>query len=106
MKIIIEEIVEWEKDDAEIEGDRCHGGSSESDILMQLAEETKAKKESKWTKGLPFVWESEVSFEFDAVTDVGKTFWTYLDDALSEYSAQYCAGDYLKPTEFEGKIVA
>ena len=106
MKIIIETITEWEEDDAEIEGDRNHGGLSESDILLALAGETKDKKESKWTKGLPFVWESDVELDIDAVADVGKDIWELMDDALTQYSDQYCAGDYLKPVRFEGRIVA
>lgn len=106
MKIIIETITDWEKDDAEIAGDRDHGGLSESDILLSLAKETKDKEESKWTKGLPFVWECDVRFDVDAITDVGKTVWSYLDDALAEYSYRYCSGDYLKPTRFEGRVVA
>lgn len=106
MKIIIESITEWEKDDAEIAGDRGHGGLSESDVLLSLAGETKDKKESKWTKGLPFVWESDVELDIDAVADVGKDIRELMDDALTEYSDQYCAGDYLKPVRFEGRIVA
>lgn len=51
MKIIIETITDWEKDDAEIAGDRDHGGLSESNILLSLAKETKDKKKSKDTKG-------------------------------------------------------
>lgn len=106
MKIVIETITEWEKDGAEIEGSRDRGGLSESDVLLALAEETKDKKESEWTKGLPFVWERGVEFDVDALSDVGKTVWSYLDDALAEYSDEYCAGDYLKPVRFEGKVVA
>ena len=109
MKIIIETITDWEKDDAEIAGDRDHGGLSESDILLSLAEETeetKNKKESKWTKGLPFVWEHDAEIEINAVTYIGHVIKAYLDDALTEYSDQYCADDYLKPTRFEGRIVA
>ena len=34
MKIIIETITGWEKDDAEIAEDRDHGGLSESDVLL------------------------------------------------------------------------
>ena len=60
MKIIIETITDWEKDDAEIEGDRNHGGLSESDILLALAGETKDKKESKWTIA---VWMYQMSQE-------------------------------------------
>ena len=106
MKIIIETITDWEKDDAEIAGDRDHGGLSESDILLSLAKETKDKKESKWTGGLPFVWESDVELDIDAVVNIGHVINSYLDDALAEYSDQYCADDYLKPTRFEGRIVA
>lgn len=106
MKIIIESIAEWEKDDAEIAGDRDHGGLSESDVLLSLAGETKDKKESKWTKGLPFVWESDVELDIDAIADVGKGIRELMDDALTQYSDQYCAGDYLKPVRFEGRIVA
>lgn len=106
MKIIIEAITDWEKDDAEIVEDRDHGGLSESDILLSLAEETKNKKESKWTKGLPFVWEHDVELDIDAVVDIGHVVKSYLDDALTEYSDQYCAMNYLKPTKFEGRIVA
>ena len=106
MKIIIESIAEWKKDDAEIAGDRDHGGLSESDVLLSLAGETKDKKESKWTKGLPFVWESDVELDIDAIADVGKGIWELMDDALTQYSDQYCAGDYLKPVRFEGRIVA
>lgn len=106
MKIIIETITDWEKDDAEIEGDRNHGGLSESDILLALAGETKDKKESKWTKGLPFVWEHDAELDIDAVVDIGHAVKSYLDDALAEYSDQYCADDYLKPVRFEGRIVA
>ena len=106
MKIIIETITDWEKDDAEIEGDRNHGGLSESDILLALAGETKDKKESEWTKGLPFVWKSDVELDIDAVADVGKDIRELMDDALTEYSDQYCSGDYLKPVRFEGRIVA
>ena len=106
MKIIIEAITDWEKDDAEIEGDRSHGGLSESGILLALAEETKDKKESKWTKGLPFVWEHDAELDIDAVMDIGHVIKSYLDDALAEYSNQYCANDYLKPVWFEGKLVA
>ena len=106
MKIIIEAITDWEKDDAEIAGDRDHGGLSESDILLSLAGETKDKKESKWTKGLPFVWESDVELDIDAITDVGKGIRELMDDALTQYSDQYCSGDYLKPVRFEGRIVA
>ena len=106
MKIIIEAITGWEKDDAEIAGDRDHGGLSESDILLSLAKETKDKEESKWTKGLPFVWKSDVELDIDAVADVGKDIRELMDDALTQYSDQYCANDYLKPTRFEGKIVA
>ena len=47
MKVIIEAITDWGKDDAEIAGDRDHGGLSKSDILRSLAKETKDKKESK-----------------------------------------------------------
>ena len=106
MKIIIETITDWEKDDAEIAGDRDHGGLSESDILLSLAKETKDKKESKWTKGLPFVWEHDAELDIDAVADVGKDIRELMDDALAEYSDQYCANDYLKPVRFEGRIVA
>lgn len=120
MKIIIEAITDWEKDDAEITGDHDHGGLSESDILLSLAEETKNKKESKWTKGLPFVWEHDVEINVDdaeikvddakievnAVVYIEHIIKSYLDDALAEYSDQYCAMDYLKPTKFEGRIVA
>lgn len=108
MKIIIETITDWEKDDAEIAGDHDHGGLSESDILLSLAKETKDKKESEWTKGLPFVWEhdAELDIDIDAATDIGHVIKSYLDDALTEYSDQYCADDYLKPMKFEGRIVA
>lgn len=106
MKVIIEAITDWEKDDAEIAGDRDHGGLSESDILLSLAKETKDKKESKWTKGLPFVWEHDAEIEVDAVVNLEHVIKSYLDDALTEYSDQYCAMDYLKPTKFEGRIVA
>ena len=106
MKIIIETITEWEKDDAVIAGDRDHGGLSESDVLLSLAGETKDKKESKWTKGLPFVWEHDAELNIDAVVDIGHAVKSYLDDALAEYSDQYCANDYLKPVKFEGRIVA
>lgn len=106
MKIIIETITEWEKDDAVIAGDRDHGGLSESDVLLSLAGETKDKKESEWTKGLPFVWEHDAELDIDATTDIGHVIKSYLDDALAEYSDQYCAMDYLKPTKFEGRIVA
>ena len=106
MKIIIETITDWEKDDAEIEGDRNHGGLSGSDILLAFAGETKDKKESKWTKGLPFVWEHDAEINIDAVVDIGHAVKSYLDDALTEYSDQYCANDYLKPVKFEGRIVA
>ena len=106
MKIIIETITDWEKDDAVIAGDRDHGGLSESDVLLSLAGETKDKKESEWTKGLPFVWESDVELDIDAVADIGRVINSYLDDALAEYSDQYCSGDYLKPVRFEGRIVA
>ena len=106
MKIIIETITDWEKDDAEIAGDCDHGGLSESDILLSLAKETKDKKESEWTKGLPFVWEHDAELDIDAAADIGHVIKSYLDDALAEYSDQYCADDYLKPVRFEGKIVA
>ena len=106
MKIIIETITDWKKDDAEIAGDRDHGGLSESDILLSLAKETKDKEETKWTKGLPFVWEHDVELDIDAVADVGKDIRELMDDALTQYSDQYCANDYLKPTRFEGRIVA
>ena len=106
MKIIIEAITDWEKDDAEIAGDHDHGGLSESDIFIALAEETKNKKESKWTKGLPFVWEHDAEIEINAVTYIGHVIKAYLDDALTEYSDQYCANDYLKPVRFEGRIIA
>ena len=120
MKVIIEAITDWEKDDAEIEEDRDHGGLSESDILLSLAGETKDKKESKWTKGLPFVWEHDVEIKvddaeikvddaeikIDAIVYIEHVIRSYLDDALSEYSDQYCADDYLKPAKFEGRIVA
>ena len=106
MKIIIEAITDWEKDDAEIVEDRDHMGLSKSDILLSLAKETKDKKESKWTKGLPFVWEHDVELDIDAAADIGHVIKAYLDDALAEYSDQYCADDYLKPTRFEGRIVA
>ena len=106
MKIIIETITDWEKDDAEIAGDRDHGGLSESDILLSLAKETKDKKESEWTKGLQFVWEHDAELDIDAAADIGHVIKSYLDDALAEYSDQYCADDYLKPVRFEGKIVA
>ena len=106
MKIIIETITDWEKDDAEIAGDRDHGGLSESDILLSLAKETKDKEESKWTKGLPFVWEHDAELDIDDVVDIGHVVKSYLDDALAEYSDQYCADDYLKPVRFEGRIVA
>ena len=107
MKIIIEAITDWEEDDAEIARDRDHGGLSESDILLALAGETKDKKESKWTKGLPFVWEHDVELDIDdAAADIGHVVKSYLDDALAEYSDQYCADDYLKPTRFEGRIIA
>ena len=106
MKVIIEAITDWEKDDAEIAGDRDHGGLSESDILLSLAKETKDKEESKWTKGLPFVWEHDAELDIDAVVDIGHVIKSYLGDALAEYSDQYCADDYLKPTRFEGRIVA
>ena len=106
MKIIIESIAEWKKDDAEIAGDRDHGGLSESGVLISLAGETKDKKESEWTKGLPFVWESDVELDIDAIADVGKGIRELMDDALTQYSDQYCADDYLKPVRFEGRIVA
>ena len=106
MKVIIEAITDWEKDDAEIAGDRDHGGLPESVTLHSLAEETKDKKESEWTKGLPFVWEHDAEIEINAVVNIGHVINSYLDDALAEYSDQYCADDYLKPTRFEGRIVA
>lgn len=106
MKIIIEAITDWEKDDAEIVEDRDHGGLPESDILLSLAKETKDKKESKWTRGLPFVWEHDAEIEVNAVVYIEHVIKSYLDDALAEYSDQYCAMDYLKPTKFEGRIVA
>ena len=106
MKIIIETITEREKDDAEIARDRDRGGLSESDVLLSLAGETKDKKESKWTKGLPFVWEHDVELNIDAIADVGKDIRELMDDALTQYSDQYCADDYLKPVRFEGRIVA
>ena len=106
MKIIIETITEWGKDDAQIEGDRSYGGLSESDILLSLAGETKDKKESKWTKGLPFVWEHDAEIEVNAVVYIEHVIKSYLDDAPEKYSDQYCAMDYLKPTKFEGRIVA
>lgn len=106
MKIIIETITDWEKDDAVIAGDRDHGGLSESDVLLALAGETKDKKESKWTKGLPFVWEHDAEIEINDVVYIENVINSYLDDALAEYSDRYCSGDYLKPTRFEGRIVA
>ena len=106
MKVIIEAITGWEKDDAEITGDRDHGGLPESVTLHSLAEETKDKKESEWTKGLPFVWKHDVELDIDAVADVGKDIRELMDDALTQYSDQYCANDYLKPVRFEGRIVA
>ena len=106
MKIIIETITEREKDDAEIARDRDRGGLSESDVLLSLAGETKDKKESKWTKGLPFVWEHDVELDIDAIADVGKDIRELMDYALTQYSDQYCADDYLKPVRFEGRIVA
>ena len=120
MKIIIETITDWEKDDAEIMEDRDHGGLPESDILLSLAKETKDKKESKWTKGLPFVWEHDVEInvddaeikvddaeiKIDDIVYIEHVIKSYLDDALAQYSNQYCADDYLKPTKFEGRIVA
>ena len=106
MKIIIESITGWEKDDDKIAEDRDHGRLSESDVLLSLAGETKDKKESEWTKGLPFVWEHDAELDIDAVVDIGHVVKSYLDDALTEYSDQYCADDYLKPTKFEGRIVA
>ena len=106
MKIIIETITEWGKDDAQIEGDRSYGGLSESDILLSLAGETKDKKESKWAKGLPFVREHGAELDIDAIADVGKDIRELMDDALAQYSDQYCADDYLKPVRFEGRIVA
>lgn len=106
MKIVIESITEWEQDDAEIEGDRCHGGSSESDILRRLARETKAKKESEWTKGLPYEWEGDVELDVNEAVDVGRDIDAYLYDALEEYSHAFCEDDYLKPSRFEGRIVA
>ena len=42
----------------------------------------------------------------DAIADVGKDIWELMDDALTQYSDQYCADDYLKPVRFEGRIVA
>ena len=106
MKIIIETITGWEKNNAEIARDRDRGGLSESDVLLSLAGETKDKKESKWTKGLPFVWEHDVELDIDAIADVGKDIRELMDDALTQYSDQYCADDYLKPVRFEGRIVA
>ena len=106
MKIIIETITEREKNNAEIARDRDRGGLSESDVLLSLAGETKDKKESKWTKGLPFVWEHDVELNIDAIADVGKDIRELMDDALTQYSDQYCADDYLKPVRFEGRIVA
>ena len=106
MKIIIESITGWEKDDDKIAEDRDHGGLSESDVLLSLAGETKDKKESKWTKGLPFVWEHDVELDVEPEVDVGYCVRSYLDDALTEYADQYCADDYLKPTRFSGRIVA
>ena len=106
MKVIIEAITGWEKDDAETEEDRDHGGLSESDVLLSLAGETKDKKESRWTKGLPFVWEHDAELDIGAAADIGHVIRSYLDDALAEYSDQYCADDYLKPVRFEGRIVA
>ena len=105
MKIIIESITEWKRDDAETEGDLSHG-SADSDFLRELAEETKAKKESEWTRGLPFTWEEDVELDVNGTVDVGRDIRPFLDDALAEYSDQYCHGDYLKPTAFEGRIVA
>ena len=105
MKIIIESITEWEKDNAKIEGDLSHG-TSESNMFTELAGETKAKKESEWTKGLPFVWEGDVELDVNGAVDLGHDVWTYLDAALAEYAAKYCANDYLRPVRFEGRIVA
>ena len=106
MKIIIETITEREKNNVEIARDRDRGGLSESDVLLSLAGETKDKKESKWTKGLPFVLEHDVELDIDAIADVGKDIRELMDDALTQYSDQYCADDYLKPVRFEGRIVA
>lgn len=106
MKIIIEAITGWEEDEDKIAEDRVHGGLSESDVLLSLAGETKDKKESEWTKGLPFVWEHDVKLDVSADVNVGRCIYSYLDDVLAEYTDQYCADDYLKPTRFEGRIVA
>lgn len=105
MKITIESITEWEKDDAEIEGDMSHGGSPQSDILRQLAKETEEKKESEWTKGLPFTWEDDVELDFNEAIDIGHDVQQYIDDALTQYSDMYCAADYLKPSRCEGRLV-
>lgn len=106
MKIIIETITEWEKDDAEIEGDRCHGGSSESDILMQLATETREKKESEWTVGLPYAYVVHVDVDVDAAFKPADCIQDAFDKALSAYRSEHCDGDYLVPTGFEGKVIA
>lgn len=105
MKIIIESIVGWEKDGEKIEEDR-NRGLFESDVLLSLAGETKDKKESRWTKGLPFVWEHDVRLVVESDADFAGTVQSYLDDALTDYSDQYCANDYLKPSRFTGRIVA
>lgn len=106
MKIIIENITEWEKNDAQIEGDRSHGGSPESEVLRRLSYETRDKIESEWTKGLPFERDVDVELNVDGATDLGRDVRIYLDDVLAQYASEHCSGDYLQPTEFEGRIVA
>lgn len=105
MKITIESITEWERDEAEIAGDMSHG-LSESEYLEALAHEVKTKKESEWTRGLPFVWDQDVEIDVGKVTDIGSRIGDLMCDALAQYADQYCAGDYLKPTRFEGRITA
>ena len=48
----------------------------------------------------------KIIIESIAIADVGKDIRELVDDALTQYSDQYCAGGYLKPVRFEGRIAA
>lgn len=78
-RYVINEITDWEKDEAAVAGDMSH--APESEVLSLYAEEYRQKVENGRWEGLPFTCEAADTL-----------------DALDEYIRQYCEYDYIKPT--------
>lgn len=84
MKIIINEITEWEKDNALINGDASHEGDQKVRDLIAEEEDKKLYSSEAWNLGLPFECEAENK-----------------DEALDLYNEKYCKYDYLKAVDCE-----